>query len=59
MDFIFELCAHMGIKPDFKHLNIPKEEIPALAKASFGTSMSSNPVQLTQEQWEEYFTTIM
>lgn len=59
VDFIFELCAHMGIKPDFKHLNIPKEEIPALAKASFGTSMSSNPVQLTQEQWEEYFTTIM
>lgn len=59
VDFIFELCAHMGIKPDFKHLNIPKEEIPALAKASFGTSMSSNPVQLTQEQWEEFFKTIM
>jgi len=59
VDFIFDLCAHMDIKPDFKHLNIPKEQIPALAKASFGTSMSSNPIQLTQEQWEEFFATIM
>jgi len=53
--FIYELNKHLGIKPDFRHLNIPDEEIPGLAKASFGTSMSSNPVQLTQEEWEKYF----
>ena len=33
----------------------PDEEIPALAKASFGNSMNANPVQLTQEEWEDYF----
>lgn len=55
VNFIVALAAHMQIKPDFRHLNIPDSEIPALAKASFGTSMSSNPVQLTQEEWEEYF----
>lgn len=53
--FIYELNQHMGIKPDFRHLNIPDEAIPGLAKASFGTGMSSNPVQLTQEEWEKYF----
>ena len=54
-DFICELTEHMEIKPDFRHLNIPDEEIPALAKASFGNSMNANPVQLTQEEWEDYF----
>lgn len=55
VDFVFALTKHMEIKPDFRHLNIPDEAIPDLAKASFGTSMSSNPVQLTQEEWEAYF----
>ncbi|MDD6248957.1 iron-containing alcohol dehydrogenase, partial [Desulfovibrio piger] len=27
VDFIYELTAHMNIKPDFKHLNIPEEDI--------------------------------
>ena len=55
VDFVFALTKHMEIKPDFRHLNIPDEAIPGLAKASFGTSMSSNPVQLSQEEWEDYF----
>ncbi len=53
--FIFDLARHMEIKPDFRHLNIPDDAIPGLAKASFGNSMSANPVQLTQEEWEAYF----
>lgn len=54
VDFIFELTSHMNIKPDFKHLNIPAEEIPALAKASYGNSMSANPVQLEMDEMIEY-----
>lgn len=59
VDFVFDLTQHMGIKPDFKHLNIPKDQIPALAKASYGTSMSSNPVQLNQEEMEKFLATLM
>ncbi len=55
IDFVFKLTDHMEIKPDFRHLNIPDDAIPGLAKASFGNSMSANPVQLTQEEWEKYF----
>lgn len=54
VDFIYELNAHMGIKPDFKHLNIPRKDIPAIAKASYGNSMSANPVQLEMNEMIEY-----
>ncbi len=54
VDFITELNAHMQIKPDFKHLGIPGEQVPALAKASYGTSMSSNPVQLEMDQMIDF-----
>lgn len=54
VDFIYELNAHMGIEPDFKYLNIPREDIPAIAKASYGNSMSANPVQLEMDEMIEY-----
>ena len=59
IDFITELNGHMGIPADFKYLNIPKEDIPAIAKASYGTSMSSNPVQLELPQMIEYVTALV
>lgn len=59
VDFIFEINDHMGIKPDYKHLKIDPKDIPDLAKASFGTSMSSNPKALSLEEWIEFFKTVM
>ena len=59
VDFILELHAHMEIKPDFKHLGIPREDIEKLAKASYGTSMSSNPVQLEMDEMIEYISEIV
>lgn len=59
VDFILELNAHMEIKPDFKHLGIPREDIEKLAKASYGTSMSSNPVQLEMDEMIEYISEIV
>ncbi|PKM60826.1 MAG: alcohol dehydrogenase [Firmicutes bacterium HGW-Firmicutes-4] len=59
VEFIFELNKYMGIKPNYKHLNIDPEDIPTLAKASFGTSMSSNPKQLSIEEWISFFETVM
>lgn len=57
--YVREINAHMGIKPDFKHLGIPKEEIPSLAKASYGTSMSSNPVQLDMNEMIAFISQIV
>ena len=59
VDFIYELNAHMNIKPDFKHLNIPKEMFPSIAQQSFGTSMSSNPLQMDAKGWEQFLETIL
>ncbi len=59
VDFIFELNEHMEIKPDLKHLNIPLEDVEALAQASYGTSMTSNPVQLDLEELTKYIKTLV
>ena len=59
VDFIFELNANIGISPNYKHLNIPPEAVPGLAKASFGTSMSSNPMQMEQEEWEKFLSDLV
>ncbi|MGL4606576.1 MAG: iron-containing alcohol dehydrogenase [Eubacteriaceae bacterium] len=59
VDFIFELNDYMGIKPDYKHLNIESDALPPLVKASFGTSMTSNPKQLSAEEWLSFFETVM
>ncbi len=59
IDFVLELNEHMGIKPDLKHLNIPQEDVEALAKASYGTSMTSNPIQLSPEELSQYISTLV
>ncbi|HEY5556328.1 hypothetical protein [Acetobacterium sp.] len=37
------------------NFHIRNEDIPILAKASFGTSMSSKPEQLSTEEWISFF----
>lgn len=48
------MCAYMKISPDLKHLSIKKVDLPALAAASMGSSMSGNPVQLSVEEWAAF-----
>lgn len=59
IDFITKLNAAMGIKPDYKHLNIPRERFRELAKASIGTSMKSNPFQMEIDEWIKFYDQIM
>jgi len=49
-----EVTKNAVFRSKIHNLNIPDEEIPGLAKTSLGTSMSSNPVQFTQEEREKY-----
>ncbi|MCI8326349.1 MAG: iron-containing alcohol dehydrogenase [Lachnospiraceae bacterium] len=50
IDFLFDLNKAIGIEPDYKYLNIPVEEVAEVALGSRGTSMTSNPVQLNDEE---------
>lgn len=59
IEFVTNLNAKIGIKPDYKHLNIPREDFINIAKASIGTSMKSNPFQMEIDEWIEYYDTIM
>ena len=59
IDFLFALNTALGIEPDYKFLHIPESEIPAMAQGSKGTSMTSNPVQLSDAELEEFLRGIM
>lgn len=59
IDFVKKLNAAMGIKPDYKHLGIPEEDYRPLAEASIGTSMKSNPFEMTVDDLIMYFSKIM
>ena len=59
IDFLFALNKALGIEPDYKFLHIPPEEVPAMAQGSKGTSMTSNPVQLTDQELEDFLREIM
>ncbi|MGI6151439.1 MAG: iron-containing alcohol dehydrogenase [Christensenellales bacterium] len=59
IDFLFELNKAIGIPTDYKFLNIPKEEIPTLAKESLGTSMTSNPKEMDAKALEEFLAKIV
>ncbi|MDL2237694.1 iron-containing alcohol dehydrogenase [Christensenellaceae bacterium OttesenSCG-928-K19] len=47
-----ELNAYMGLPKDFRQSGIEKEQIPAIAKASMGSSMKKNPVDMSLEECE-------
>ena len=55
---IGELNKRLGIPPDLKHLQLKEEDLKRLAKASMGSSMSGNPVPMTEESVFEFLKTI-
>lgn len=59
IEYVTELNAAIGIKPDYKHLNIPRGEFRKIAEASIGTSMKSNPFQMGIDEWIEFYDQIM
>ena len=59
VECITDLNSKIGIPKDYKHLNIPADAVPGLAKASFGTSMSSNPMQMEVDEWEEFISKLV
>lgn len=52
--FVEELAKKLHIPEHLKHLHISKEQLPVLARDSAGGSMSGNPVQLSQREWEDF-----
>lgn len=48
-----QLNRALGIPPNFKQFNIAQSEVPAIAKASMGSSMSKNAVEVTLEECEQ------
>lgn len=46
---IESINSEIGIPYDFKYLKIPQDKIEALAKASMGSSMKKNPIELSLE----------
>lgn len=55
---INELNSRLGIPPDLKHLHLNEENLKRLAKSSMGSSMSGNPVPMTEEAVLEFLKTI-
>lgn len=59
VDFLFALNKALCISPDYKFLNISKNEIPEVAAGSLGTSMTSNPQKMTVESLTEFLSKIL
>ena len=55
---INELNNRLGIPPDLKHLQLKEDDLKRLAQASMGSSMSGNPVPMTEESVLEFLKTI-
>ena len=49
VEFIQSINDYMGIPRDFKDMNITAEQKVKIAEASFGSSMSGNPLEVTKE----------
>lgn len=56
---IESINSEMGIPNDFKYLKIPQDKIEALAKASMGSSMKKNPVELSLEDCIRFIKTMV
>lgn len=59
VDFLFDLNKALDISPDYKFLNIKREEIQEIAQGSLGTSMTSNPKKMTIERLIEFLNKIL
>jgi alcohol dehydrogenase class IV len=55
---INELNNRLCIPQDLKHLQLKEEDLKRVAKASMGSSMSGNPVPMTEESVLEFLKTI-
>jgi len=47
---IEELCDRVGVARRLSQVGVRPEQIPALVKSSRGSSMSGNPVELSDEE---------
>ena len=47
---IEELCDRVGVPRRLSQVGVRAEQIPALVKSSRGSSMSGNPVELSDEE---------
>jgi alcohol dehydrogenase class IV len=47
-----KLNAALGIPADFRDMGVSKDDVPAIAGASMGSSMSKNPVPITRDECE-------
>ena len=54
VEFVRKLAEDIGIPTNLKSFGITKEDIPSLAKNSRGSSMSGNPVELSNEELEGF-----
>lgn len=55
---LHELNGHLGIPQDLKYLQLKEDDLPRLAKASMGSSMSGNPMPMTEESVLAFLKTI-
>jgi len=54
VEFVRKLAGDIGIPEDLKGFGIETKDIPALVKCSRGSSMSGNPVDLSDEKLAEF-----
>lgn len=58
-DAVAELCAYLGLPARLGELGVTQDIVPDLAKASMGSSMSKNPVEIPLEQCEALITSLI
>ncbi len=58
-DAVAELCAYLGLPSRLGELGVTTDIVPELAKASMGSSMSKNPVEIPLEECEALITSLI
>ena len=56
---IAELCEHLKMPKKLHELGVTKDMIPQLAKASMGSSMSKNPVEMDEKACAQFIESIL
>lgn len=59
VEFVRKLAEDIGIPANLKNFGITREDIPSIAKGSRGSSLSGNPVDLTDEELEGFLMTLI
>ena len=58
-DAVAELCSYLGLPVRLRDLGVTQDIVPELAKASMGSSMSKNPIDITLEDCEALITSLI